>query len=137
MSKTPPGVHIKGLRELDRALGRADKTLRTELRDRLKGVADIVATEARILAGARTSRGTGDLVRGIRSFALSGRAGVRSNAVHRGFEYPRRLEYEGRGGGVYGPRASLNPAFDSKADEVARAAEQLFDDMAEDFGRGL
>src|SRR5688500_7109005 len=107
------GVHITGLRDLDRALGKADKTLRAELRSRLKDIADIVAVEAREIASDVTSRDTGDLVRGIRPFALSGRAGVRSNAVHRGFEYPKRLEYEGRAGGVYGPRASLNPAADA------------------------
>lgn len=126
-------VRLKGLKQLDRALGKADKRLRTDLRVRLKDVADIVATEARANAASRTHSRTGDLVAKIKPFALSGRAGVRSGAVHHGYNYPMRLEYEGRGGGKYGPRASLNPAVDSKLDDVGRAMERLLDDVADDF----
>lgn len=132
----PASVRVKGIKQLDRALGKADKDLRSKLRTQLKGIAGIVAVEAKALAASRNSRGTGDLVRGIRPFVQSGRAGVRSSAVHRGFEYPRRLEFEGRAGGVYGPRASLNPAVDSSLDEVSRATEALLDDIANDFSGG-
>lgn len=61
---------------------------------------------------------------------------MRSGAVHGGYAYPGRLEYEGRGGGKAGPRASLNPAVDAKQDDILRATERLLDDVADDFGRG-
>lgn len=129
--KASPGVRFSGLKELDRALGKADKDLRSDLRARLKDVAEIVAAEARTIAGRKTRRNTGDLVKGIKPYALGGRAGVRSGAVHRGFNYPMRLEYEARGGSSYGPRASLNPALDAKQNEVSEAAERLVDELAD------
>jgi len=126
----PVELRFKGLKELDRALGKADKTLRKELRNRLKDAADIVATEAREIAAAKGLRKSGDLIRGIRPYAASGRAGVRSSATHGGYNYPRRLEYE-QG------KPTLGPALDAKADEVIRSAEGLVDDIADDFNRGM
>lgn len=130
------GVRFTGLRELDKALGKADKTLRSDLRKKLREGAEVVAVEARAIAESKGLRDSGDLIRGIRPFAVSGRAGVRSNAKHKGFAYPMRLEFEGRTGGKVGPRASLNPAVDRKEGEIVARAESLLDEIADIFNGG-
>jgi hypothetical protein len=127
------GVRFRGLKALDRALSKADKSLRTKLRDRLREAADIVAVEAREIAESKGLRDSGDLIRGIQPYALTGRAGVRSGAVHDGFAYPRRLEYEGGAGGAYGPRAHLNPAVERKENEILSHMEGLLDTIEHDF----
>ena len=127
------GVKIKGLRELDRALGKADKDLRHDLRKRLKAVANTVAVGARAKAQAKGLRQSGDLIRGIRPFALTGKAGVRSSALHRGYSYPSRLEWEGGGQGSPGPRATLLPAYEEQKDKVIAETERLLDEFADDF----
>lgn len=129
-------VRFRGLDELDRALGKADKNLRKDLRDRLRDIAESVASEARSTVTRKGLVQSGDLKRGIRPFVRTGSAGVRSGAVHRGFEYPRRLEYENRAGGAYGPLASLNPAVDAGSDDLMRDAEQLLDHLVRDFSGG-
>lgn len=126
-------VRFKGLKELDRALGKADKELRSGLRTTLREIADTVAVEARSIAESKGLRESGDLIRGIKPFALMGRAGVRSGAVHRGFAYPNRLEFEGRKGNSWGPRASLYPALERKQDDVNLKAERLLDRIADDL----
>lgn len=127
---------FKGLKALDRALGKADVDLRAGLREQLRSDAEIVAEEARTIASRKGLRRSGDLIRLIRPFALTGKAGVRSSAVHRGFRYPRRLEFEGRGGNTYGPRASLLPALEAKEAEIEARAETLLDRFARDFESG-
>lgn len=126
-------VRFNGLRALDRALGKADKNLRRDLRARLRDIAEGVAQSARRAAAQKTRTRSGDLVKGIRPFVKSGAAGVRSSAVHGGYEYPKRLEFEGRRGGSYGPRASLYPALEADEFNVVAAAERLLDDIADDF----
>jgi hypothetical protein len=130
------GARISGLKELDRALGKADKTRRDGLRSWLREAADIAAVEAREVASSKGLRDSGDLISGIRPFALTGKAGVRSGAVHGGYAYPKRLEYEGRTGRRYGPNASLNPAVDRKEGEIIAKAEGLLDAIADDFNGG-
>ena len=129
------GVGLKGLKELDRALGRADKDLRKRLRKELKDIANVVAVGARAKAGSVNNRQSGDLVRGIKPYALTGKAGVRSGAMHRGYSYPSRLEYEGGGRGP-GPRASLLPAFEEAKPQVMAETERLLDRLANDFHGG-
>ena len=131
----PGGARIRGLKQLDRALGKADKNLRTKLRGKLRDIASGVATEARQIAESKGLRDSGDLIRGIKPYALTGRAGVRSGAVHRGYNYPRRLEFESRGGDLYGPRASLYPAYDAQRGEVMRATEGLLDGIQRDLSQ--
>lgn len=126
-------VRFQGLRALDRALGKADVDLRTGLRVELRTVAGVVAKEAQRIAEQKGLRRSGDLIRRIQPFALTGRAGVRSTSVHRGFPYPRRLEFENRGGSSYGPRATVLPAMDAKEDELVTLSEGLLDRFAEDF----
>jgi hypothetical protein len=124
------GLEIQGLRELQRALKRADRDLLTGVRRQLKGVAAITATEARALAAAHTSRGTGDLIRGIKPFITAGGAGVRSGATHRGFGYPMRLEFE-RGSRF----ASLYPAYRQTLPAVIAAGERAMTDIERDLAR--
>lgn len=127
-------VSFQGLAALDRALGKADKNLRTNLRGELKEVAGIVASAAQDIAEQKGLRRSGDLIRKIRPFAYAGRAGVTSTSIHRGYSYPRRLEFEGRGGLEYGPDATLLPALDAKGDELFDLASRLLDKFADDFG---
>lgn len=129
-------VKIRGLRELDRALGRADKNLRKDLRVRLRAIAQVVATGAKAQAEAKGLRQSGDLIRGIQPYALTGRAGVRSTALHRGYNYPARLEWEGGSHGQPGPRASLLPAYEEKKAVVLAETERLLDRFASDFYGG-
>ena len=129
-------VGIRGLKELDKALGATDKNLRKDLRKRLKDIADIVAVGARAKAASVTTRRSGDLIRGIKPYALTGKAGVRSGALHGGYSYPSRLEWEGAPRGTPGPRASLLPAFEEAKPAVLAATERLLDDIANDFHGG-
>lgn len=126
-------VQFQGLAALDRALGKADKNLRTGLRAELREDAQVVADEAKRIAEQKGLHRSGDLIRLIRPFALTGRAGVRSSAIHRSFPYPRRLEFENRGTAKYGPDATLLPALDAKEDELAARSELLLERFAADF----
>jgi hypothetical protein len=124
---------VKGLRELDRALGRANKGLRTNLRAAFRDVAGDVATVARGIAESKGLRDSGDMIRSIRPFALQGRAGVRSGATHGGFSYPSRHEFEGRRGAPWGPRASLNPAVEASEPQIRRGIEHVLETIGKDF----
>lgn len=88
----------------------------------------MVAVEARAIAEQKNLRQSGDLIRGIRPFARTGSAGVRSGATHRGYPYPKRLEYDPRLGGAH-----LNPALDRKESEVYERMERLLEEIADDF----
>lgn len=133
MAESRPFVGFSGLRQLDRALGRADKDLRTILRLDLKEIAEEVAAEARSIAEQKGLVRSGDLISHIQPFAYSGRAGVRSSSVHRGYAYPRRLEFQGRDGDTYGPDATLLPALDEKKDDLFVRAEALLDRLVVDL----
>ena len=126
-------VRVDGLSELDRALGEAGPELRKDLRRKLKDLAEVVAVDAREKAASRNHRRSGDLVRGIQPFANLGVAGVRSTAVHRGYEYPRRLEWEGGPSGEPGPRASLYPAFEEAKPLVLSEVERILESLAHDW----
>lgn len=126
---------VRGLREFSRALRDADKGLQRELRARLLGLAGDVATEAKAIAQAKGLHDSGDLIRKIRPFARIGGAGVRSGAMHDGYDYPRRLEYEHRNGRPWGTRAFLNPAVDDRRNSVFDMAERLLDDVADDLSK--
>lgn len=126
-------VRFSGLRELDRALGKTSKDLRTILRDDLKEVAEIVAVEARHIAAEKGLVRSGDMVRRIQPFSLVRGTGVRSTSLHRGYRYPRRLEFEGRDGEPYGPDATLLPAVQNKQAEVFAKAELLLDRLMADL----
>lgn len=133
MPRNITGLRFRGLRELDRALGKADKGLRKNLRDGLRDIVETVSSEARSTATRKGLYESGDLVRGIRPFVRSGSAGVRSSAKHGGFAYPLRLEYEGRAGGKYGPRATLGPAAEQGREDLEKDIEKWMDNLESDF----
>lgn len=128
-----PVVRFSGLRELDRALGKANKDLRTVLRRDLKEAAAETAAKAQVIAREKDLVRSGDLVRKIQPFALASGAGVRSTSIHRGYRYPRRLEYEGRGSDEYGPLASLLPAVEQTKGEIYLRAEMLLERLMVDL----
>lgn len=129
-------VRVEGLRELDRAFGRASKELRRELRGELRQVGRIVADEARQVAARKGLRKTGRLIKSIRPSVKGAGVFVRAGAVTRsakypsGFNYPRRLEFEGGG-----RRAFLRPALASKQQQVVEQMERVLDRVADGFGR--
>jgi hypothetical protein len=133
-------ARFAGLRQLDRALGMSNKALRKVLRDRLRDAAGIVVAESKALAEAKHLRRSGDMIASIRPFAAgasgrrSGSAGVQVTARHGGYAYPRRLEYQGRAGGPYGPLAFVNPAIEAKGDEIVADLARVLDDVEHVFG---
>lgn len=117
----PVAARIDGLAEFQRALRKADKRLAAFVRVGFREVAAEVATEARAIAEGKGLRESGDLIAGIAPFSRQGGAGVRSRAIHRGFNYPRRLEYESDG-----LRATLGPAVIKHSPQAeAKAAAVL------------
>lgn len=127
----------RGLDEFQQAMGRAGKELRRELRSELRGVSRDVAIAARGFATRRTVRRTGDLIAGIRPYEVRGPRlgfGVVSDAVHRGYGYPRRLEFEG---GFRGPgkRASLIPGVELKRAATEKRLETVLNHTVERLAR--
>jgi len=122
---------LKGLRELDRALGAADKNLRRGLRDRFRDIAADVAIDARSIAESKGLRKSGDLIASIKPFASGKAVGVRATATHGGYRYPRRLEYEHRG-----RRGFLNPAVKQNEAVIERGLQTVLDRIEDDW-RGI
>lgn len=128
-------VRVDGDTNFRLALAKAEGTLRRELDAGLKDIAVEVATRARGIAESKGLRITGDMIRAIQPYAARGVAGVSSTSEHRNFPYPRRLEFEDRGGASYGPRASLYPAVDASLGEISHAMERVLDRVEEDLDR--
>lgn len=137
MAQQRPIVAVRGLAAFRRALRKANRTLDLEVRRGFRAIAKRVADDARALARQRTTRRTGDLIRGIRPFARQRAVGVMSAAEHRDYPYPRRLEFEGRGGDRYGPRASLFPAVERHEHTFEREAMRVLDLLARDWSNTL
>lgn len=115
------GVVIKGLRELERDLHRAgNQFARKDLYAALKRGGDVVRDEARARAKSQFQQQTGDLVRLIKTRRRRATVSVTAEARHRGYLYPGRLEFGGRGTSQRGPRAFLGPALEAKRDEAVR-----------------
>jgi hypothetical protein len=133
-------VQVRGLRQLDRALGATDKALRRKLRDRLKQAAAIAAEATRELIESKDLIESGDMLGSVRPFAAGatgrkpGSGGVIVSATHRGYAYPKRLEYEGRDSSGYGPRAFVHPAIQEVSGEIVADLTHLLDDLEHDFG---
>lgn len=146
MAGTPPPVRVEGIRELVQAFGRIDRGLRGELQSELRELADSVARRAQAIAEQKGLRKSGDLIRTIRPAVRGTVALVRAGATHRGFNYPRRLEYEGGRRASSDPtwfrapgsRSFLAPALDDKTEDVVAGVEDLLDRLAGEagFGRG-
>ena len=130
-------VGAEGLRDLHRALKRMDRQLGKDLQTKIKGVAQIVADEAKRIAprSRRPGRHMADLIRvGIRGSTGVVRAIATRKSARwpKGYRYPYEIEFGGRLGTTdVGPRAFLAPALAAKTDEVVRGMERILDDLAD------
>lgn len=128
-------VSVSGLRELSRDFGRMSKDLRRDLRTEVKGLAGIVAEEAKSIAESKGLVASGRLVRMIRPGIKGSNVGVvretavRTSGKNAPFKYPAVYEF---GGG--GARAFLMPAVERKRNEVIQGVEQLLDRLADRYG---
>lgn len=126
------GTQINGLREFNRGIRKADLRLAAYVQTGFRAIAMEVAQEARGIAESKGLRESGDLIRGIVPYSRIGGAGVRSRAVHRGFNYPLRLEFEGRGPEGYGEHASLYPAVRDAEPKIEEQTFALLNSMVDD-----
>lgn len=129
-------VEVHGHKELMRALKRTQADLHKDIRALELEIARDVVAGAREIVISKDLVDSGDLLNGIRPFATQKGVGIRSGATHGGYAYPKRLEYEGRRGGKYGPRATLNPAVDRKEPEINRGIERVLDHLEKNWERG-
>jgi len=123
-------IDIQGLNAVRRTIKNMNPAIDKELRRGLKAAGDIVANQAKENARAAYEEGfyrkghhkrdpkdrrTGDLVKKIAT-AVTQRKGVevRLKARHRGYNYPRRLEFE------KGKTPFLRPALYMKRTEARR-----------------
>jgi hypothetical protein len=120
---------VRGLNELVRDFGRLEKGLKTEVQSEIRGLVAIVAGEARTIAGRKFQSQTGDAIQHIKTSVRGGRGFIVEDAEHRGYPYPRRLEYEN--GGV---RAFMRPALEAMHDDVERELGLMLDRL---FERGV
>lgn len=131
-------LQVSGLQSLIRDLGRADKSLRVEIRKEIKEVAAIVSDEARLIAEAKHLHKTGRLIAQIRP-GVRGNVGlVRESAQKGGFSYPMIYEYGGARTGeeAVGRRAFLAPAVVGKQEAVVQAFERMLDRITSESGLG-
>lgn len=113
------GVEIKGLKELQRDLRRADAGLPKALREGFKDVGKMVAKEAQSIAEGKGLVLTGRLVRSIRPSVRGMTAVIRATAQQRGFNYPVRYEFGDR------KRPFLVPAVSRKEGQVVTDLEEV------------
>jgi len=113
-------VFMPGLRDLNRALKTHEKGVRKEIREKFKGVGEIIARQARINARRTFTSRSGDLEKKISPRSLARGVAVVAFARHDGYNYPGRLEFD-KGGA----RAFLFPALDQVADEAARVLSEV------------
>lgn len=113
------GVEIKGLKELQRDLRRADAGLPKALREGFKDVGKMVAKEAQSIAEGKGLVLTGRLVRSIRPSVRGMTAVIRATAQQRGFNYPARYEFGDR------KRPFLVPAVSRKEGQVVTDLEEV------------
>ncbi len=138
-------VHVEGLTELVRGLGRMDRGLRREMQRELRDIGELVSREARLIAAAKGLHGgdgdphPGQLIDQIRLrlrlgvVAVVDPAKTVSRGYPSGFNYPRRFEFE-----AGGARAFLRPALEAESGEVERKMASMIDRLASEggFNRG-
>lgn len=113
------GVEIRGLKELQRDLRRADAELPKALREGFKDVGKMVADEAKSIAEGKGLVLTGRLVKSIRPSVRGTTAVIRATAQQRGFNYPVRYEFGDR------KRPFLVPAVSRKEGQVVADLEEV------------
>lgn len=118
------GVRVKGLRELQRDIGRVDKQLRSELGKELKKLAEPVAADA----SRRVARFGEKTAAGIVAGRRGGGAVVRQ----------RLRKVTGKRGdfGALQMRTALIPALEAHEEEVVHGVEDLLDRLTSEAGLG-
>lgn len=137
-------TYIEGLDELKAALKDCGKVVTKSIRARLKPAAEIVAVEQR----ARAPVLTGNLQRGIKSFAQPARLSVSIKSTARskasGETYQRRGKTRAKKGYPYGKALEFNPkyggryahfysGFDAKKEAAIAKLREILDDIAREF----
>jgi hypothetical protein len=117
-------VHVEGLKEVNRAFGKIDKSLAKEVRDALKKAGEPVRAHAETLAVGNISN--------IGPTWSRMRLGSTSTGVYLAPKARRR-------GGSGRPNlgrlllgASMFPAIEEKADEIEREVEKALDDLTDE-----
>jgi hypothetical protein len=96
-SATGQTLQVKGLAQLQRDLGKVEKSARTEIRTALKDVGHIVAREAKMQAAMNGLRGkTGNLIKKIVPTVRQQGVFVEAKAMNAGYRYPGVYEFGGR-----------------------------------------
>lgn len=119
------GIEVHGVNETIRAFQRVDAKVARELRTSFGRVAEPVVDQAQ--ANVRRLRlvKSGDMLRKFRVSVRRGEAVVRNTSRHRGYDYPRKIEYT--------DRSFLRSALDTSRREVLAAFEQWVDDTLDTF----
>jgi hypothetical protein len=96
-SATGQTLQVEGLAQLQRDLGKVEKTARTEVRTALKEVGSIVARESKMVAAQKGLRGkTGKLIAKIVPTVRQQGVFVEAKAMNKGYRYPGVYEFGGR-----------------------------------------
>lgn len=131
---------VENLNAVIRALRKSDKEVAKGVRAKLKQMVDLVRDRAKEMAAVegftppgRSGRGTGKLIRSIKSSVRGGEGFIRETAVNKdGFKYPSVYEYGHSR--KWGHRPFMEPARDEMAPVVEREFEHLLDEIADSFG---
>lgn len=118
------GVRVKGLQETQRAFGKIDKRLRSELGDELKKLAEPAAADARRIA-SKWGEATAS---GIQAGRRRGGAVIRQRRRKTTGQHPSF--------GALQMREALIPAAEQHEPEVIRGVEELLDKLTSDAGFG-
>lgn len=130
-------IEIRGLTELEAGLDRRAATLRRDFDLVVADSAAVVARRAREIAAGKGLVRSGDMVSSIKPVPGDDSAAVIVPSRHRGYPYPRRLEYEARVKGVAGsaPRAFLHPALQQETPGIDARMKGVLDMIAGDLAR--
>ena len=117
-------VRVEGLRELNAAFGKLDKSLKRELQKELRAVAEPVAKGVRQKMMAHGF--SAPTITGVRAGSRSGTVIVRQRA-------PKKTGNRGYFGGVQ-MRYAFLPALEEGEPETVRAVEDMLDRMTRKEG---
>lgn len=123
-------IRVEGLSELRRGFKKMDGELGREYRDRIKGIAGIVADEAKSIAESKGLEESGKLIKSIKPGTRGTTGLVRAGATRNGYPYPAVWEYRKDGKG----RPFMTPALEHKRDEVVDELGKMLDDVFESGG---
>lgn len=136
------GVYVEGLTQVIRSFRRIDRGVARELSREVRTLARIVAVEARHVAAEKglaapgtTGRGTGELVKHIKSGYQRGYGYVKDDVVSvspaypQGYNYARRMEYAGKG-----RRSFLRPAVERSHPAILAGLDDVAEHVVREAG---